>query len=88
MPSELKRYKVFIASPSGLERERKVFYSVVNQYNCDEATHRGVFFEPFGWEKVSPGMGRPQSIINEELKECDFFVLIIHNRWGTHPGEN
>jgi tetratricopeptide (TPR) repeat protein len=88
MPSELKRYKVFIASPGGLERERKVFYSVVNQYNIDEAIHRGVFFEPGGWEKVTPGMGRPQSLIDEELKEYDFFVLLLHNKWGSHPGEN
>jgi hypothetical protein len=88
MPSELKGYRVFIASPGGLESERVAFYSVVRQYNIDEATHRGVQFEPIGWEQVTPGMGRPQTLIDEELKKSDFFILLLHDRWGSHPGEN
>jgi hypothetical protein len=88
MPSELKGYKVFIASPGGLEIERASFDIAISQYNRDEAIPRGVFFESVRWEQVTPGMGRPQSLINEELKKCDFFVLLLYNRWGSHPGEN
>jgi len=88
MPSELKKYRIFIASPSGLDSERKSFDSEIDQYNRNEAIPRDVFFQTIGWEQVSPGMGRPQSLINEELKECDFFVLLLYNRWGSNPGEN
>jgi tetratricopeptide (TPR) repeat protein len=42
---------------------------------------------PVGWEDVLPGMGRPQGIINEKLHACDYFVLVLWNRWGTPPGK-
>jgi hypothetical protein len=32
-------------------------------------------------------MGRPQSLINEDLKDCDYFVLILWDRWGSPSGD-
>jgi len=88
MANKLTAYKVFIASPSGLEDERRVFAREIEDYNKNEAVHRGVIFQAVGWEDTLPGIGRPQSIINRELKQCDYFILLLHDRWGSNPGKN
>lgn len=88
MPYKLNGYKVFIASPGGLEDERRAFAKEIEDYNRIEAVHRGVIFQAVGWEDTLPGIGRPQSIINEELEECDYFILLLHDRWGSNPGVN
>jgi tetratricopeptide (TPR) repeat protein len=88
MPKKLTGYKVFIASPGGLEDERRAFVKEIEEYNKIEAIHRDVVFYPVGWEDTLPGLGRPQSIINEELVQCDYFILVLHDRWGSHPGTN
>lgn len=88
MSTKITSYKVFIASPSGLQEERRAFEKEIVQYNRIEAFDRGVSFHAVGWEDTMPGVGRPQSLINDELKQCDYFVLILHDRWGSNPGEN
>jgi tetratricopeptide (TPR) repeat protein len=31
-------------------------------------------------------VGRPQALINEDLKRCDYAVFVLHDRWGTPTG--
>ena len=42
-------------------------------------------FLPTGWEDTLSGVGRPQSLINEDVQRCDYFVLVLWDRWGTPP---
>lgn len=88
MANTLTAFRVFIASPSGLERERRAFRATLREYNEAEAIPRGFIFLPVGWEDTLGGVGRPQSLINEEVRACDFFVQVLWNRWGspTDPG--
>lgn len=88
MPSNLTHYNIFIGSPGGLEKERRSFRKTVEEYNATEAISRGFMFNPVGWEDTLPGIGRSQSLINEDLKKCDYVVIMLHDRWGSHPGEN
>lgn len=83
MVVEIDGYKVFIASPGGLEKERKAFACTLNDYNETDALHRGKLFIPKGWEVTLAGMGRPQALINEDICECDYFVLLLWDRWGS-----
>lgn len=76
-------YRVFVASPGDLASERKSFFEEVEDYNTTEARHRGVIFEAVGWEKTTPGAGRPQERINRDLVNCDYLVLMLGRRWGT-----
>ena len=85
MPRTLTCLTIFIASPGGLDEERKAFRDEIQQYNDSEAIPRGVYFKPVGWEDTLGGVGRPQSIINEDIEESDYFVLVLANRWGSPP---
>ena len=85
MPENLTAYRVFIATPGGLQAERNAFQKVISKYNETEAVHRGAHFIPVGWESTLGGVGRPQSFINEYVRSCDYFVLMLWDRWGTPP---
>ncbi len=87
MPVPITGYHVFIASPGGLNEERRAFRDVLTQYNEQEANPRGAHFFPVGWEVNPGGVGRPQRLINEQVRECDFFVLLLWDRWGTPPAD-
>ena len=85
MAVDLKGYRVFIATPGGLAAEREAFRKVINDYNEMDALSRGVCFIPIGWEETLGAIGRPQELINEDLRECDYFVLVLYDRWGSPP---
>ena len=85
MPSELTCLRVFIASPSGLAEERKAFRDEIQEFNEADAIPRGVLFQPVAWEGTLGGIGRPQTIINEDVRRADYLVLLLWNRWGWPP---
>ena len=86
MPEEVAHYRVFIAAPGGLEQERRTFAQTLTKYNEAEAVQRQAWFYPVGWEDTRAGVGRPQALINKDLDKCDYFVLVLWDRWGTPPG--
>ncbi|MGZ8391017.1 MAG: DUF4062 domain-containing protein [Rhodoplanes sp.] len=77
---------MFIASPSGLDEERRAFREILERYTACDAEPRGVTFHPVGWEDTIGGVGRPQEQINEDLKQCDYAVFVLHDRWGSPTG--
>jgi tetratricopeptide (TPR) repeat protein len=83
MPTPITAYRVFIASPGGLKDERDTFRLEVNGYNEADAIERSVIFLPIGWEITLGGAGRPQHLINEDLRRCDYFVLMLWDHWGS-----
>lgn len=85
MPSTLICLKVFIASPGGLNEERKAFREQIEEFNQSDAKARGVYFEPVGWEDALGGVGRPQALINDDVRQADYFVMMLWDRWGSPP---
>jgi Domain of unknown function (DUF4062) len=83
MPRSITQYRVFIGSPSGLEDERKAFKDALEAYTASDAEPRMVTFHPVGWEDTLPGAGRPQGLINEDIKQCDYAIFVWHDRWGS-----
>lgn len=81
---------MFIASPGGLQPQRQLFRQTLERYNDEIAIMRRAMFMPVGWEDTLAGVGRPQELINEDLKKCDYFVLLLWDRWGssTEAGPN
>jgi tetratricopeptide (TPR) repeat protein len=86
--TDLNGIRIFIATPGGLEDERKRFREAIEEINRIDAFERGIAFIPIGWELTSPGLGRPQEQINDEVRKCDYLVLVLHDRWGTPPSSN
>lgn len=88
MPSSITVYRVFIASPGGLQAERAAFRQALARYNELEGVHRGVLFIPVGWEDTLGGVGRPQKLINEDVRSADYMVVLLWDRWGSPTGES
>jgi hypothetical protein len=47
----------------------------------------GFHLEAVGWERVVPSFGRPQELINNELKIADLTVVVFWNRIGVPSDE-
>ncbi|MCI0465945.1 MAG: DUF4062 domain-containing protein [Beijerinckiaceae bacterium] len=86
MTRQFTQYRVFIGSPGGLGDERKCFRNKLERFSALHGEHRGVLFHPVGSEDTIGGRGRPQALINEDLKQCDYAVFVLHDRWGTPTG--
>jgi len=83
MSKKFKEFRVFIASPGDLSPERKVFRDTIETMNNGYGEGARVKFIPYGWEDELSTTGlRVQSVINVEVDRCDFFVLVLHRRWG------
>ena len=85
MPGIVQDIRVFIATPKGLDTERKAFRDLLQEFNELDPQGRKVIFTPIGWEITLGGHGRPQSLINKDLVECDYFILVLWDRWGSPP---
>src|ERR1043165_6832654 len=87
MPSDMASYRVFISSPPGLESERQAVHDALVKFNQDQAISHGVLFVPVGWELTPGGATRPQGLINEDVRECDYFMLLLCDRWRAKTSE-
>ena len=84
-------YKVMIASPGDVAKERETIRQVVHQWNDLYSSDKKIVLLPVGWETHSaPEMGgRVQEIINKRvLKECDLMVGTFWTRIGTQTGNS
>ncbi|MEA2819711.1 MAG: hypothetical protein QOJ86_1715 [Bradyrhizobium sp.] len=86
MPRQITQYRIFIGSPGGLRDEREAFRRVLTTFNEHHGEPNGIVFAPVGWEDTLGGVGRPQELINEDLRQCDFAVFVFHDRWGSPTG--
>ena len=86
MARSITQYRVFIATPGGLDDERNAFRKTLETYTASDAEPRGVTFHPVGWEETIGGVGRPQELINEDLRQCDYAIFLWHDRWGSPTG--
>jgi len=85
LSENIRIIRVFIASPGGLEDERRAAREVVQEINQSHSEHWGCQFNLVGWEDTIPGYQRPQSLINIDLDKCQYFIGVLWNRWGTKP---
>src|SRR5258708_18293745 len=84
-----KVFKIMIASPGDVEKERQLAREVIHEWNAVNSEHRRIVLLPLGWETHSvPEMGeRPQEIINRQiLRDCDVLIAAFWTRLGTPTG--
>ncbi len=82
---QLNVLRVFLASPNDLEDERRATKEIVDRLNST-IRHIGWVVELLAWEDRTPGFGRPQEQINEDVDACDLFLGILWRRWGSPSG--
>lgn len=82
----LKIIRVFLASPGDLGEERRAARDAVKEINRTVARPAGFQVDLIGWEDTLSAAGRPQALINEDLKTCQMFIGMIWARWGTPTG--
>ena len=87
--SEKRLIRVFIASPGGLEAERRAFGECVDELNAGFGEGADIEFKALGWENTLASTGRrSQSVINQEIDRCDIFILTMHVRWGQEAPDS
>jgi len=80
--------KLFLASPSDTDAERKIVHEVVNSWNRSTGARRGWQVDVFDYTKnVAPSYGRDgQAIVFEasgSLRNYAFFIGILKHRFGS-----
>src|SRR5262249_17456444 len=82
--------RVFVASPSDVQRERDSLLGVVNELNrtCDSLLGQAVVrLELVRWETDTfPDVGRTQELITAQIGDYDIFIGILWTRLGTPTG--
>lgn len=84
--TQLEVAKIFIASPSDLSEERNIFPSILELLNELVGHRLNHQLQPLGWEEAPPTWGRPQELINQDVRQCDVFVMLLWKRWGMPSG--
>jgi hypothetical protein len=80
--------RVFLACPGDLVAERSRFPRLLEAVNNLRAHSLGLHLEPVGWERVIPSFGRPQELINSELRAADLAIVMFWNRIGSPSGNH
>lgn len=86
MSYNAKVYKVFIASPDDVQKEREIVRAVLMKWNAINAETKHIVLLPVGWDThAAPETGRTaQEYINEEvLDKCDILIGIFWTKLGS-----
>jgi Domain of unknown function (DUF4062) len=89
MSFESQTYRVLIASPSDMAKERKAATEAVNDWNAQHAVAESIVLLLVKWEThATPKSGvRPQEAINYQLvRRCDILVGMFWTRFGSSTG--
>jgi len=84
-------FKVFLASPSDVPKERQIAREVIQKWNDLHSENTQIVLQAIGWETHSySSMGdRAQGVLNNQiLKDADFLVGIFWTRIGTPTGDH
>lgn len=84
--------KIFISSPGDVSDERAVAESVIADVNNSCRDTLGIHVDAHTWKRLpplTPNMPDEtiQQMIDDEVRRCNAFVLLLHKRYGTvEPG--
>ncbi|MDR2441764.1 MAG: hypothetical protein LBE12_20585 [Planctomycetaceae bacterium] len=86
MPYNAAVYRIFIASPSDVLKERNIIRDVLDEWNTVNSLKESVVLLPVGWETHSYSeMGdHPQNILDKQiLSNADLLIGVFWHRIGT-----
>lgn len=83
-------YKVFVASPGDVLREREIVHEVIEEVNgILRGMEKPFRLDVYAWDRhVHPDIGLPQKVILRQIpiEQCDIFIGIFWKRFGMPPG--
>lgn len=84
----MKKQKIFLASSSELEQDRKEFENFIYRKNKDWVD-KGVFLDLVIWEDFLDALSqtRLQDEYNKEIRQCDIFVMLFYTKVGKYTEE-
>jgi hypothetical protein len=94
MSTIYKCLRVFLCTASGTATEEAAVKAAIEQLNRGTRPQLGIEFELLSWQDLAPrapdlAVGRKQAEINEFVKSCDIFILILWKRHGSfEPDQN
>lgn len=79
--------KIFISSPGDVLEERAIAEKVIEQVDRSCRDTLGVHVEAHTWTDLPPFASLPertiQQVINDQLRDCNAFLLILNKRYGS-----
>ncbi|MCW5200010.1 DUF4062 domain-containing protein [Desulfobulbus sp. F1] len=88
-------YRVFLASPSDVDKEREFAAKTIAKIDSTCRETLSISLELKRWEDMAPATPVPlpaerlQEAINEEVKKAKFFILILNKKYGEcEPGHD
>lgn len=88
MSTNVKKFKIFMASPDDLYEEREMFGKVIEAINRSRGDTEGFHLEPIIWEKYAyPEADNPQAIVNKILGDAALVVVAFWNKFGAPTKE-
>jgi diadenosine tetraphosphate (Ap4A) HIT family hydrolase len=85
---DILEVRLFVSSPSDVSSERKLVDTVVEDINHTLGKSLLARIDVVSWTPdVTPGVGRPQAIINNEIGHYDIFLGIMKARFGVPTGK-
>ena len=84
----MKKIKLFLASSSELKEHREQFEIFIYR-RCKTWFERDIFLHLDIWEDFLDAMspGGLQSEYNRVIRDCDIFVMLVHNKVGPYTAE-
>jgi hypothetical protein len=86
MENVYRIYTTFIASPGDVENERNIAEQVIDDINQSIFDSLKSMLKIERWEKLPPEFSNESTIqerLNEIIKGCHFFILILNKKYGT-----
>lgn len=79
-----KQFKIFVASPGDVEKERNIVDTIVGQINETIGDTLRINLKVVKWEQLPPEttLESIQERLNQKIKDCHFFLLILNKRYG------
>jgi hypothetical protein len=87
MPNSYDNYNIFISSPGDVSQERKIAEKVILDVDKTIKETLKISLDSLMWEKTPPVTTnlpdeKIQDVINKDVVRADFFILILHKRYG------